>query len=51
MPARSDAQRKAALMALRAKQGHISTSRLTGAANELFTTMSLQQLREFSYSK
>jgi hypothetical protein len=51
MPAQSDAQRKAAVMAMRAKQGQISPRRLTGSAAQMFKTMSLEELRKFSYSK
>lgn len=49
MPAESDAQRKAAGMALAAKRGQISPSRLKGSALSMFRSMSAEQLSELAH--
>ena len=48
MPAVSEAQRKAAGMALAAKRGEISKKRLQGAAKDMFESMTASQLRDFA---
>lgn len=48
MPAESEAQRKAAGMALAAKRGEIALSRLTGAARQMFDSMTEVQLADFA---
>lgn len=51
MPAKSVRQAKAARMALAAKRGHISVSKLKGAAKLMYKSMSEQELQEFSVYK
>ena len=48
MPSESEAQRKAAGMALAAKRGQISPGRLKGAARKMFESMSPEQLSDFA---
>ena len=48
MPAKSNKQRRAAGMALAAKRGEISPSKLTGAAKAMYQSMSVTQLRHYS---
>src|SRR4029453_3444273 len=48
MPAKSAAQQKAAGAALAAKRGETSPSSLKGAAKELYSSMSEQDLEEFA---
>lgn len=48
MPADSESQRKAAAMALAAKEGEIAASRLKGAAKHMFRSMSKKELRKFA---
>ena len=50
MPAESERQRRAAGMALSAKQGKIPVSKLKGAAREMYNSMTIKQLREFAHS-
>ena len=50
MPAKSAAQQKAAGAALAAKRGE-SPSSLKGAAKEMYSSMSEQQLDEFASTK
>jgi hypothetical protein len=47
MPAKSKSQQRAAGMALAAKRGDISTSKLKGAAKQM-SSMSAKQLREYA---
>ena len=51
MPAKSAAQQKAAGAALAAKRGETSASNLKGAAKEMYSSMSEQQLDEFASTK
>jgi len=51
MPAKSAAQQKAAGAALAAKRGETSPSSLNGAAKEMYSSMSEQQLDEFASTK
>ena len=51
MPAKSQAQQKAAGAALAAKRGKISKSELKGAAREMYESMSERQLEEFAETK
>ena len=51
MPARSQAQQKAAGAALAAKRGDMPKSRLKGASKEMETSMSERQLEEFAHTK
>jgi hypothetical protein len=48
MPAVSKAQQRAAGVALAAKRGKIKPSRLTGAAREMYETMSEAQLEDYA---
>jgi|TARA_R100000501_G_C2560975_1_gene71642 hypothetical protein len=48
MPAKSEAQRKAAGAALSAKRGERPVSSLTGAALDMYKSMSIKQLRDFA---
>ena len=48
MPAKSSAQRKAAGMALAAKRKEIPTSKLKGAAKDMYKSMSAKQLKDFA---
>ena len=50
MPAKSKAQQKAAGAALSAKRGDTDKSDLTGAAREMFESMSEDQLEDFASS-
>jgi hypothetical protein len=51
MPSKSQAQQKAAGLALAAKRGEIPVSRLKGAALQMYKSMSERQLREFAKTK
>lgn len=48
MPSKSKSQQKAAGMALAAKRGEISPSKLRGAAKEMYDSMTVKQLREYA---
>ena len=48
MPAKSERQRRAAGLALAAKRGKVSPRQLTGAALEMFKSMTEAQLEEFA---
>ena len=48
MPAKSKAQQKAAGAALAAKRGEMEKSDLTGAAREMYDSMSENQLEDFA---
>lgn len=48
MPARSQAQQRAAGMALAAKRGEIPASQLRGAAREMYETMDERQLEDYA---
>ena len=50
MPAKSKAQQKAAGAALSAKRGEMDKSELTGAAREMYDSMSEDQLKDFADS-
>lgn len=51
MPARSQAQQRAAGMALAAKRGQIPVSQLQGAALDMYSSMTAAQLEEFAGTK
>jgi hypothetical protein len=51
MPAKSQAQQKAAAMALAAKRGEIPVSKLKGAALKMYESMTESQLRDFAKTK
>jgi hypothetical protein len=51
MPARSQAQQKAAGAALSAKRGETRKSELKGASREMYDSMSEKQLEEFADTK
>ena len=51
MPAVSKAQRRAAALALQAKEGDISVSRLKGAALQMYKSMTMTELRKFATTK
>ncbi|WP_029056762.1 DUF3008 family protein [Stappia stellulata] len=51
MPAKSQAQQKAAGAALSAKRGEMDPSDLTGAAREMHETMTETQLEAFAEGK
>ena len=51
MPAKSKVQQKAAGMALAAKRGELSPSKLKGAARDMYESMSERQLREYAETK
>ncbi|WP_294620879.1 DUF3008 family protein [uncultured Roseovarius sp.] len=48
MPARSEAQQKAAGAALAAKRGDTKVSELRGAAKEMYETMTEEELEDFA---
>jgi hypothetical protein len=48
MPAKSQAQQKAAGAALSAKRGETKKSELRGASREMYESMSEEQLEEFA---
>lgn len=48
MPARSQAQQKAAAMALAARRGELKVSDLKSAAREMYESMTEAQLEEFA---
>lgn len=50
MPAKSKTQQKAAGAALAAKRGEMEKSDLTGAAREMYDSMSENQLEDFAAS-
>jgi hypothetical protein len=50
MPAKSKAQQKAAGAALAAKRGEQSSSELVGAAQEMYRSMTEEQLEELASS-
>ena len=49
MPAESEAQRKAACMALAAKLNKIPVSQLHPAAKQMYNSMSIEQLGDFCH--
>jgi hypothetical protein len=51
MPAKSQAQQKAAGAALSAKRGETRKSELKGAAREMYDSMNEKQLDEFASTK
>ncbi len=51
MPAKSQAQQKAAGAALSAKRGETKKSELIGASREMYDSMSEKQLEEFAETK
>ena len=51
MPAKSQAQQKAAGAALAAKRGEEPKSKLKGASKEMYESMSEKQLDEFASTK
>ncbi|MBL8582546.1 MAG: DUF3008 family protein [Rhizobiaceae bacterium] len=51
MPAKSQAQQKAAGAALAAKRGDVKKSKLKGASKEMYESMSEKQLEEFAETK
>lgn len=51
MPAKSESQQRAAGMALAAKRGEISPSKLKGAAKQMYYSMTAKQLEEFASTK
>ncbi|RFC65723.1 MULTISPECIES: DUF3008 family protein [Mesorhizobium] len=51
MPAKSQAQQKAAGAALSAKRGETKKSELKGASREMYDSMSEKQLEEFAETK
>jgi len=51
MPAKSQAQQKAAGAALAAKRGEIKVSELIGASKEMYESMSEKELEEFAETK
>ncbi len=51
MPAKSQAQQKAAGAALSAKRGETPKSKLKGASREMVDSMSEKQLEEFAETK
>ncbi len=51
MPAKSQAQQKAAGAALAAKRGEIKKSELIGASKEMYESMTEKELEEFAETK
>ncbi len=51
MPARSQAQQKAAGAALAAKRGEIDPRELFGAAREMYESMTEQELEDFAHTR
>ena len=51
MPAESEAQRRAAGLALAAKRGDVAVSQLRGAAKSMHDSMNEAQLRDFARKK
>lgn len=51
MPAKSQAQQKAAGAALAAKRGDIKVKELVGASKEMYKSMSEKELKEFAETK
>jgi hypothetical protein len=51
MPAKSQAQQKAAGAALAAKRGEIGKDELKGASKEMYESMSEKQLEDFASTK
>jgi hypothetical protein len=51
MPAKSQAQQKAAGAALAAKRGEIEPSELKGASRKMYESMNEQQLEDFAATK
>lgn len=51
MPAKSQAQQKAAGAALAAKRGEINKSELIGASKEMYESMTEKELEEFAETK
>jgi len=51
MPSHSKVQQAAAGLALAAKRGEVKEAMLTGAAREMFNSMTVKQLREFAKTK
>lgn len=51
MPAVSEKQRRAACMALAAKEGKINPKKLKGASKSMFKSMTKEQLEDFCKSK
>ena len=51
MPAKSKKQQKAAGMALAAKRGKISPSKLKGSAKQMYKSMTAKQLEDYAETK
>ena len=51
MPAKSQAQQKAAGAALAAKRGEIKVSELIGASKEMYESMTEKELEEYAETK
>ncbi|NGO63051.1 DUF3008 family protein [Rhizobium daejeonense] len=51
MPAKSQAQQRAAGAALAAKRGEISKSELKGASKEMYKSMTEKELEDFASTK
>jgi len=51
MPAKSKVQQIAAGLALSAKRGEIPVAQLTGAARDMYNSMSATQLRHYAATK
>ncbi|MGX5668185.1 DUF3008 family protein [Rhizobium daejeonense] len=51
MPAKSQAQQRAAGAALAAKRGEISQSELKGASKEMYKSMTEKELEDFASTK
>jgi hypothetical protein len=51
MPARSKVQQAAAGLAYAAKKGEVPVHMLTGAARQMYNSMSTKQLKEFASTK
>ncbi len=51
MPARSQAQQKAAGAALAAKRGDMKVKQLVGASREMYKSMSEKELEEFAHTR
>ena len=51
MPAKSEAQQKAAALALQAKKGKVSVDSLKGAAKKMYDSMSAKELEKYASTK
>lgn len=51
MPAKSKAQQAAAGLALAAKRGEVPVAMLTGAARQMYESMTVKQLRHYAKTK